>query len=104
MLLVCQKPYERKKYIVQVKYRPTVPDNVKYWQVFEGDKQIEDFLQSRNGFEMSNSDSKYEEDCPIEEKYYEEETPNIADINIVDINLLTKEHPQKTELSTNLEQ
>ena len=65
----------------------------------EGDKQIEDFLQSRNGFEMSNSDSEYEEDCPTEEKNYEEETPNI-----VDINLLAKEHPQKIGLSTDLEQ
>ena len=27
-----------KKIIIQTKYRPAVPDNEKYWQVFEGDK------------------------------------------------------------------
>lgn len=68
----CIKPYERKQYTVQVKYRPAVPENIKYSQMFEGDKQIEYFVQSRNGFEMPNSDSDYEEDCPTEEKYYEE--------------------------------
>ena len=30
----CLKPYERKQYTIQVKYRPVVPDNMKYWQVF----------------------------------------------------------------------
>lgn len=34
----CQRPYEDKQFIVQVKYRPVVPDNEKCWQVFEGDK------------------------------------------------------------------
>ena len=34
----CQKPYQNKQYIVQVKYRPRVLDNIKYWQFFEGDK------------------------------------------------------------------
>ena len=46
----CLRPHENKQYSIQVKYRPAVPDNEKYWQVFEGDKQIEDFLQSRNEF------------------------------------------------------
>jgi hypothetical protein len=32
------------KYTVKVKCRPTVPDNIKYWQVFENGDQIEDFL------------------------------------------------------------
>ena len=43
-----------KKIIIQTKYRPAVPDNEKYWQVFEGDKQIEDFLIGRNEFEFSD--------------------------------------------------
>ena len=63
----CLRPYESKQYTIQVKYRPVVPDNEKYWQVFEGDKQIEDFLKSRNEFEVKNSDSEYEQDCPTEE-------------------------------------
>ena len=40
-----------KKIIIQTKYRPAVLDNEKCWQVFEGDKQIEDFLLGRNEFE-----------------------------------------------------
>ena len=33
------------KYEVQMKYRPSIPDNIKHWQVFEDDKEIERFLQ-----------------------------------------------------------
>ena len=58
----CLKPYESKQYTVHVKYRPAVLDNEKYWQVFEG------YKQSRNEFEMPNSDLEYGEDCPTEEK------------------------------------
>ena len=47
-----------KKIIIQTKYRPAVLDNDKYWKVFEGDKQIEDFLLCRNEFELPDSNSK----------------------------------------------
>ena len=63
----CLTPYETEKCTTQVKYRLVVSDNEKYWQVFDGDKQIEDFLQSKNEFEIPNSDSEYEQDCSIEE-------------------------------------
>ena len=88
----------KKKYTVQVKFRLAIPDNIKYWQVFEGDKQIEDFLQSRNQFEVPNLDSKYEEYYPTKEHTYKEEPPHTANID-----LLTKEHTHKIELCTNLE-
>ena len=32
------------KYTIEVKHRPAIPDNVKYWQVFEDDDHIEKFL------------------------------------------------------------
>ena len=94
------KPYERKQYTIQVKYRPSVPDNEKYWQVFEGDKQIEDFLQSKNEFETPKSDLEYEQDCPTKEKSLseEEKSPENADIN-----LLTHEPKHTTKNSTDLE-
>ena len=38
------------QYIIQVKHRPTVPDNIDHWQIFKDDDQIDDFLQSRNEF------------------------------------------------------
>ena len=31
-------------YEVQVKYRPSLPNNVKYWRVFEDDEEINKFL------------------------------------------------------------
>ena len=96
----CLTPYEIKKCTTQVKYRPAVPDNEKYWQVFDGDKQIEDFLQSKNEFEIPNSDSEYEKDYPTEENpLFEEE----KSLEIADINLLTHQPKHKIENSTYLE-
>ena len=65
----CLTPYETKECTTQIKFRPAVPDNEKYWQVFDGDKQIEDFMKFRNEFELHNSDSYYETDCNSEENF-----------------------------------
>jgi len=32
-------------YQIQVKYKPSIPDNQKHWKVFEDDKQLKYFLQ-----------------------------------------------------------
>ena len=40
-----------KKYEIEVKHGPTVPDNLKYWQVFEDEKQVEIFLTTSVEFE-----------------------------------------------------
>jgi ribonuclease HI len=37
--------FPKKRYKVEVKYRPVVSDNMKHWQVFEKDQQIERFLK-----------------------------------------------------------
>ena len=81
----CLRPYENKQHIIQEKYIPAVPDNQRYLQVFEGDKKIEDFLQSKNEFELPSLDSDYEQDCPMEENLLDEEvkSPEIADINML---------------------
>ena len=31
-------------YDIQVKYRPSMPDNVKFWRVFENDGELSKFL------------------------------------------------------------
>ena len=62
-----------------------MPDNKKNWQVFEGDKQIEDFLLGRNKFELSDSDSKSDDNF-LNEESPEEEEPS----GYVKINMLTK--------------
>ena len=40
----------RLNYDVQVKYRPSLPDNVKFWRVFENDGELSKFLQSVDEF------------------------------------------------------
>ena len=42
--------YPNKKYEIEVKHRPTVPDNIKYWKVFEDDKQINMLLSLSEEF------------------------------------------------------
>jgi ribonuclease HI len=49
---------------VEIKYRPSVPDNVKHWKVFEDDQEIEKFLQSVDDFSSFHID----EDPDIEEE------------------------------------
>jgi ribonuclease HI len=41
---------------VEIRYRPSVPDNVKHWKVFEDDPEIEKFLQSIDDFSASHID------------------------------------------------
>lgn len=67
--------------IIQTKFKSAVPDNENYWQVFEGDKQIEYFLTGRNEFEFSGSDSKSEDNRLSEESSDEESPPCSIEIN-----------------------
>ena len=47
-----------RKYEIKVKHRPTIPDNIKYWQVFEDDKHVEIFLQMSDEFASVNIDDE----------------------------------------------
>jgi hypothetical protein len=38
------------RYHVEVKYRPSIPDNVKHWKVFEDDLEIKKFLETIEEF------------------------------------------------------
>ena len=40
----------KKKYKVDIVNRPSIPDNTKYWQVFEDDMQIKRFLELSGEF------------------------------------------------------
>jgi ribonuclease HI len=44
------------KYDVEIKYRPSVLDNVKHWKVFEDDLEIKKFLQSVDEFSALHID------------------------------------------------
>jgi hypothetical protein len=50
--------FPNKKYEIEVKNRPAVPDNVKYWQVFEDEKHVEIFLQMSDEFSNVNIDDE----------------------------------------------
>lgn len=53
----CKMPFHSKrKYVVEVKHKSTVPDNVRYWQVFGNDEKIENLLQMKDEFESVNID------------------------------------------------
>ena len=52
--------HPNKKYIIEVKHRLAIPDNVKYWQVFEDDEHIESFLTLSDDFENIVIDEKKE--------------------------------------------
>jgi ribonuclease HI len=38
------------KYHIQMRHRPSIPDNVQHWQVFEDDEQLRKFLESLDEF------------------------------------------------------
>ena len=69
-------------------------DDKKYWQVFDGDKQIEDFMQFRNEFELNSSDSDYDIDYS-EENFLGQEEPSPE---LVNINLLTRKLKKKNKI------
>jgi ribonuclease HI len=58
------------KYDVEVKYRPSIPDNVKNWKVFEVDLEIKIFLETIEEFSSLHSDQDpYDEKCPHADKF-----------------------------------
>ena len=57
--------FPNRGYEIEVKHRPTVPNNIKYWQVFEDDKQIQSFLKMDGEFANLNIDEEY---CGEEEE------------------------------------
>ena len=95
----CLIPYETKDCKTQIKFRPAVPDNEKYWQVFDNDKQIEYFMQFRNEFDLNSSDSGYDTDCSEENFLGEEE----LSLEVFNVNLLNRKLKNKKEMTSELE-
>lgn len=90
-------PHANEQYTVKVKCRPTVLDNIDHWQVFENDKQIENFLQPETKFEILKPELIHQEAC-----FDEEQTLKIDLAFKTDINLL--EYPLKEESLVDLDQ
>jgi len=52
------------KFEVHVKHHPTVPNNLRYWQVFQDDKEIEDFLQNEGKYKDTSIDGEQDDGEP----------------------------------------
>jgi ribonuclease HI len=75
----CKIPFRSTRpYTIEVKCRPTIPDNIKYWQVFGNDDQIEDFLQCKNYFECTNIDLE-NKDENVNRSDFENDSVNSVD-------------------------
>ena len=54
----CKLPFEpNHHFTAEIKHRPAVPDNIKNWQVFENDTQINNFLTLQQEFSSLNIDA-----------------------------------------------
>jgi len=55
------------KFEIHVKHHPAVLDNQRYWQVFQGDDEIDKFLQNKGKFKYTSIDVEYDDgDADIE--------------------------------------
>ena len=46
---------------IHVKHRPTILDNQRYWQVFQDDEEIDDFLQNKGKFKDTSIDVEHDD-------------------------------------------
>ena len=69
-------------YDVQVKYRPSLLDNVKFWKVFENDDELSKFLQLVDEFSHIHID---QENLNMEESKQLKLKDKVADQNIVQL-------------------
>jgi hypothetical protein len=50
------------KYHIEIRHRPSIPDNIQHWQVFENDEQIKKFLEVVGEFSKSHVDQENQND------------------------------------------
>jgi hypothetical protein len=48
------------RYSIELKYRPSIPDNVKHWKVFEDDLEIKRFLETVEEFSALHIDQDHD--------------------------------------------
>ena len=62
---------------------PYNTDNIDHWKIFQDEDQIDDFLQSRNEFEITKTDLENEEKNPGKNQDQEPNLPSWTDLNLV---------------------
>lgn len=83
----CKLPFQpNDQYNVEIRHRPTIPDNLKNWQVFDSDKQINHFLTLNEEFSNINIDVDLVSDF---------DHTNEVDINNLEENSINMLHPTK---------
>jgi hypothetical protein len=63
------------KYDIKMRYRPSIPDNIKYSQYFEDDQQIKKFMEVIDEFSNTHIDPDHEEDTKHEIKEEAKDIP-----------------------------
>jgi hypothetical protein len=54
--------YEASRFTVELLYKPSVPNNISNWKVFEGDEQIINFLTNQDNFkDLAIDDEVFQE-------------------------------------------
>lgn len=61
--------FSNKNFEIHIKHRPAIPNNLRFWQVFWDDKQVNKFLQSEGEFENCFMDEVYDKDEQVIEAY-----------------------------------
>jgi len=61
------------KYPIEVRYRPSVPDNIKQWRVFEDDLEINRFLELTGEFSNSLIDQEQDDGTEYTEGFAKNE-------------------------------
>lgn len=69
----CNLPFQpTHRYIAEIKHKPIIPYNLKYWQIFSQDEQIYHFLNNEREFQNCKIDT----DCEID-SYFDCQIDNI---------------------------
>jgi ribonuclease HI len=64
--------YEASRFAVELLYRPSVPNNISNWKVFEGDEQIVDFLTNQENFKDLAIDDEIFQELLTESNLHEQ--------------------------------
>ena len=64
------------KFEIHVKHKPSVPDSLRYWQVFWDDKEINNFLQNEGNFK----DAFIDDVCDADDQDIEANQMNVLQL------------------------
>ena len=106
------------KYTAEIKHRPIVPDNVKYWQIFSEDEKIYHFLNNEQEFQnfQIDNDCNIDSPCNIDSIFCQIDDlhvhnfviptiftqSDIDDLEKVDIEEMMEDEPDLIDLKHNI--